>query len=248
MASKKYRDQLCVYCSSRPSETADHIIARQFFLPGRRDKLPKAPSCKRCNNRKSKLEHYLTALLPFGGRHPDAHENLVTAALGRLAKNVPLHRDLRGNQGRMISLENGIYRPTMTLPFESESLSGLFVLITRGLAWYHWKVLFTDEHEIRTLFLSDHGRKLFERLFHMKASQQVKIDLGEGTIRYEGSQLAGCAHSTVWRFQIYGGLLLAGDPNAPQVTSSEIGTLSGPSRILREWGNCSEGGEGQPLF
>lgn len=234
MSSKKYRDKPCVYCSSRPAVTADHVFAREFFLPSIRANLPKVPSCKQCNNEKSTLEHYLTALLPFGGRHSDAHENLATMVPRRLAKNAALWRSLAENQGYVIRLEDGIYQRVMSLAFQSEDLKRLFVLITRGLAWYHWKVLLTEEHRVCALLPSDHGRQLFDRFFRTKALQRVAIDLGKGAVRYEGVQTGSDAQIIAWRFQVYGGLVLAGDPNVPGATTSEIWTFSGPLHILRE--------------
>jgi len=74
--SKRFKNKLCVYCLKNPSTpTGDHIFAREFFMQDRRANLPKVPACKHCNNEKSQLEHYLTAVLPFCGRHPDASGN-----------------------------------------------------------------------------------------------------------------------------------------------------------------------------
>ena len=71
MRSKKFAGELCVYCNSSPAVVPDHVFAREFFLVNQRDKLPQVPACDKCNNEKSHLEHYLTALLPFGGSHAD---------------------------------------------------------------------------------------------------------------------------------------------------------------------------------
>ena len=74
--SKRFKGKICAYCSTRPAVTGDHIFARAFFLEDKRDNLPQAPACAECNGLKSTLEHYLTTVLPFGGRHPGASENL----------------------------------------------------------------------------------------------------------------------------------------------------------------------------
>lgn len=65
--SKKYKGKLCAYCGRADADTADHVFAKEFFLPPHRDNLPKVPTCSRCNGHKSKLEHYAVAVLPFGG-------------------------------------------------------------------------------------------------------------------------------------------------------------------------------------
>jgi hypothetical protein len=43
---------------------------------------------------KSELEHDLTVVLPFGGRHPDAVANVSAMVPGRLRKNARLHKEL----------------------------------------------------------------------------------------------------------------------------------------------------------
>src|SRR5262245_46028730 len=95
MGSKKFRDKLCVYCGVRPSTTqGDHVFARELFADGRTENLPKVPACKPCNDDKSRLEHYLASVLPFGGRHADAKHVLEMDVHRRLVKNVALHKRL----------------------------------------------------------------------------------------------------------------------------------------------------------
>src|SRR5258708_37400431 len=94
MASKKYQNQTCVYGATAVSTTADHVIARQFVREPLRATLPKVPACNNCTNRKAKLEHYLTAVLPFASRGPDASVQLAGPVRDRLARNTKLHREL----------------------------------------------------------------------------------------------------------------------------------------------------------
>ena len=87
---KGYKGVRCVYCQDREAGTADHVIARGFFPEDKRGDLPKVPACSECNNAKSKLEHTLTAIMPFGAQHADASKALEMAE-PRLAKNKKLH-------------------------------------------------------------------------------------------------------------------------------------------------------------
>jgi hypothetical protein len=233
VSSKKYKDKLCVYCSQRKSTAGDHIFSREFFVPSQRGNLPQTPSCEQCNNDKSKIEHYLTAVLPFGGRHADAHENLTALVPGRLANNARLHHHLDKTKSRVWSLESGIYQPTMAVSINPEAIEHLFAFITRGLVWYHWKAYFADEHEIQVFILTDVGRQFFEQhLFSMNAAQRVQVNLGNGTVRYEGIQGVDCQQITVWRFDMYGEVVLRGDPKAPNETCRQIGVLTGPRRTF----------------
>jgi hypothetical protein len=74
--AKGFKGKTCVYCATAPAATMDHVFAREFFLPDRRPNLPKVPACAACNGAKSQLEHYLTAVLPFGGQHADGLAHL----------------------------------------------------------------------------------------------------------------------------------------------------------------------------
>src|SRR5881394_1954463 len=101
--TKRFRGETCVYCArEQAATTGDHVFARQFFLSDDRVDLPKVASCERCNNDKSKLEHYLTTVLPFGGRLATASRILNEMVPGRLAKNARLHRELAANQGSIL--------------------------------------------------------------------------------------------------------------------------------------------------
>lgn len=94
--SKKYKGKTCVYCAvPNSSEDGDHVVSREFFLPEKRANLPIVPACKTCNNTKSKLEHHLTAVMPFGGQHADSNESLSTMVPPRLAKNNKLFSALK---------------------------------------------------------------------------------------------------------------------------------------------------------
>ena len=45
MGSKRFRNKTCVYCGlEQGAHTADHVIARQFFLTSGRDNLPMVPA------------------------------------------------------------------------------------------------------------------------------------------------------------------------------------------------------------
>ncbi|QUN41481.1 hypothetical protein KEH56_18815 (plasmid) [Burkholderia cenocepacia] len=71
MGSKRFRNKTCVYCGlEQGANTADHVIAREFFLLAGRDNLPKVPACQECNTAKSRLEHYVLSVLLMGACIP----------------------------------------------------------------------------------------------------------------------------------------------------------------------------------
>lgn len=233
--SKKFKGELCVYCAERTSDGPDHVFAKKFFLPSDRDGLPQVPACKQCNGEKSKLEHYLATVLPFGGRHESAKANLETMVPQRLERNRKLHRQLTEGTGTVWSEEGeGLLVPAMTLPIEPDHLMSLFALIAGGLIWYHWGVYLTREHSVGVVLLTSSGERLFERyLLGMKSHARVSANLGNGTFVYEGAQGMDCPQLSVWCFSALGGTKLGGDPKVPNVTSSRIGVLTGPACLLR---------------
>lgn len=230
--SKKYKGKLCVYCGTAPSTTADHIIAREFFLNERRGNLPKAPACEKCNREKSVLEHYLTAVLPFGGRHADAIVNLETMIPPRLQRNEKLYSELSSGLAPITDPE-GRDGYANTLPFDSARLEQLFAQIAKGLAWHHWRVLLQPGYSATSAFFMDQGGPIIEAIFSQAAMNRVTVDLGEGTFSYKGLQDAKESESTVWRFSIYGGASFGGDPDLPGQKASQVIAVTGPDVLIQ---------------
>jgi hypothetical protein len=230
---KKHKGKPCAYCFERLSETADHVFAREFFLPGARANLPQVPACSLCNGQKSALEHYLTSVLPFAGRHEGALPNLKNMVPQRLAKNAKLHRTLRDNWGRIWAEEGGIHIRVSTLPLDPTKLQQLFALIVRGLVCFHFGTYLRREDEIPVFFLARAGETYFDRLFSLDVAARVNADLGHGTFCYEGAQDVDCPQITVWRFQIYGGVKFADSQNPGEI-SGRLGAWSGPVPVQAE--------------
>lgn len=207
---KGYKGKPCVYCLEAESADGDHVLSRQFVLPEHRDNLPKVPACKRCNNEKSKLEHYLTAVMPFGGRHEGAGRNLAEQVPGRLGNNGRLRRKLaEGTERFLVSADGGPWEPGMAVPLDGRTLEALFEYMTRGLAFHHWGLLFGREFAVRAAFLGEAARGPFEGLM-AKNAEKVRGNLGGGALEYEGAMAGDGSGLTVWRMSLYGAVV-AGD-------------------------------------
>jgi hypothetical protein len=231
--SKKFKGKTCVYCATlKSSQTGDHVFAKEFFLPNRRSNLPQVPACDRCNNKKSELEHYLTAILPFGGLHADAHTNLEKQVPPRLKKNLKLHRHLANANVHEWINQKGLLLPTIKLPIDSSKLYALFCYIVKGLMWHHWGTILTPNHVVRVGGLTREGENFFQSLFHGNASQRIRNDIGEGTFIYEGVQGIDDPHLSLWNFVAYGGLAVSDDPSMPSEISSRILGITGKREII----------------
>ena len=234
--SKKFKGKLCAYCAKAKSTTDDHVFAREFFMLEDRHNLPKAPACQRCNNEKSKLEHYLTAVLPFAARHDKAAENLKQNVTRRLPENKKLSRELFGTmQPAWIKEESGLFLPAMTINFEGAKLEELLKLMARGLAWHHWKTYVGSDYYATVVFMTDMISLDFQdRVRRWNLANRVVESLGRGTIQYEGVQTADPAELTVWGISMYGGAALSGGKSrdgGPVESSSRWWVITAPPEV-----------------
>jgi len=227
---KGYKGVPCVYCLEREAGTADHVIAREFFPKDERDNLPKVAACAECNNAKSKLEHALTAVMPFGARHDNAASALAMTE-PRLAKNRKLHSALAAGRTYLIrSINGGPWQFEMTVPVDHTNIERLCWFIVKGLAHHHWGVKLGTEHYVRASFLNGAGRHYFDTLFAETALSMVKQDFGNGVFVYAGVQSHDCPEMTLWKMSIFGAEV-CGDRRSPWDRSSTIYGVSAPRAL-----------------
>lgn len=226
--------QPCTYCETGVSTAqGDHVFPRTLFLESRRDDLPKVPACKRCNDEKSRLEHYLTTVLPFGGRHADASVNLEEQVPGRLARNQRLHRELAaGRETIEVAGADGPRTGATAIPFEPQMLFKFTEFVVRGLLWHHWKTRLRPNCGVRVIIPTNAVADTFLQSFSHNARQRVSVDLGEGTIRYEGAQ-GNYPELSVWAMSLYGGVVLSGQSQDPDDQSALLYAMTGANEFLR---------------
>lgn len=241
---KKYRGKVCAYCAKQVGEADDHIFCREFFTVANRASLPKAPACHKCNGAKAELEHYLTAVLPFGGRHADAKTTLEGMMPPRLAKNAKLHRQLAAGSSEVWARTgSGLLVKTMALPFDAAKLEAYFAYAVRGLIWHHWSLYLPEDSFVQPFCITAGGERVIEHQLSLNARARVSESLGNGTIEYRGAQGVDRPDVSVWHFRLYGGILLAGDPRAPNEETTSIGVFTAPRRaaLNAKW-RSGEGG------
>ncbi len=233
--SKKFHNKTCVYCNQRKSiRQGDHVFARKFFLEEERNNLIKVPACDICNNEKSKIEHYLTTVLPFGGRHIDAKTNLSVNVPSRLNKNKKLTRHLEGNRGYLdcdpTTGENG---RTLTLPFDGEKYVKLFEFILKALVWHHWGLYISQDTIVYSTSLSKFGEELFEKhIFSLRCENRIINVLGKNTFRYTGIQIPEDKQTTLWLFEVYNGFVTAEDTSFTKEYSDCTLAMSGDKKTI----------------
>jgi hypothetical protein len=233
--SKKYKGKTCVYCQERPSiRQGDHVFSRELFLESERANLIKVPACDECNNDKSKYEHYLTVLLPFGGLHAQVKEHLGTLVPSRLEKNQKLKRELSDGIKYVVRVgANGNGSRILTVPIEGKIYTGLFEYIVKALSWFHWETYIEKNSIILTTALTDFGKEIFDRhLFSLESKNAVDETLGEDTVKYFGMQAFDNSQISVWKFEIYNGLAVLNSEAEGFHKSTCIGAISGPPQVV----------------
>ncbi|MDN7926932.1 HNH endonuclease [Burkholderia vietnamiensis] len=211
MGSKRFRNKTCVYCGlEQGANTADHVIAREFFLLAGRDNLPKVPACQECNTAKSRLEHYVLSVLLMGGVHPDAIEALATQLGPRLANNDALRRALFvGQRDRLIRQPDGSWATGMSVPFDGEQLAILCCYIALGLAWHHWHLQIAPHAVASANMFTRPGQATFEDLLaRCEAGGRVEHTIGNGVFAYRGVYLRTNPRITLWQMKFFGGVEL----------------------------------------
>jgi hypothetical protein len=236
--SKKYKGKLCVYCQDNPSiNQGDHVFARGLFLEKERHNPIKVPACVECNTDKSFIEHYLVSLLPFGGRHSYAEKTLKSLVPTRLEKNLKLKREL--NEGMKYVWSNnepGISTRNLIIPFDGIRYAELFKYIVKALSWHHWGSYIKSESDILSVSLTKTGEEAFEKfLFSLQSNHKIEEIIGNNTVKYKGMQAVEDNQISIWKFQIYNGVVVSNSEHEGFDKSSCIGVLTGPSKILNSY-------------
>lgn len=233
--SKKFRDKVCVYCRKNNSATADHVFPRELFQTHERDNLPKVPACTECNNAKSRLEHYLTATLPFGATHDNAEMALSVDVSKRLSRNKKLHRELEASYSRnqVPDSKNGT-RNALTISLDFKKLDDLCSYIAIGLMWHHWGKLLPLNCSHKAFTPSEYGLEIIDGLFNTTSNFRIDEVLGDNTIRYKGMLSEVDEGMSVWAIQLLGGITIADSNFSNVFENSFVAVITGSSTTLEK--------------
>jgi len=205
-----------------------------FFPPTNRNDLPKAPSCRKCNDDKGKLEHYLTSVLPFSSDHATALQSQADTVKRRLEKNLALKMELQsGIQPVLIKSSKGFFDETISLPFQPEKIIKYCKYIVKGLSWFEWSVIIPKHYILEVMPLTrDYGIIWFRDLV-LTMSPEFRRDcvIANGGFGYTCTRNIDDAAFSAWHLKFYGNLQIAGQTNDGQIWPIEICVLTGPSTI-----------------
>ncbi|MGJ0486019.1 MAG: HNH endonuclease [Methylomicrobium sp.] len=235
MSSKKYKNKICVYCRESIASTADHVFPREIFQEHQRGNLPKVPACKSCNNEKSRLEHYLLSVLPFGATHGNAHQALSVDVIRRLERNRKLHRKIKAGFGySYIPRQSKILEKRLSITLNSNALHDFVGYVARGLMWHHCERLLPLDCTFRAFTPSPRGLDHVTALFALNSPHRVQVNLGENTVRYKGVMSEVDEGVSVWAVQLFGGITLSTRNHSHIFENSFVAVITGKPSILNK--------------
>ena len=216
------------------TRTGDHVLARSLFMKSRRANLPKVPACAQCNGEKSRIEHYLATILPFGGRHPDAGPNLELMVPGRLEKNVKLQREIGEGRETVQTKDaaGALTTATTSIPLRGDALLNYIGFVVKGLLWHHWKVAIRPGFGVRVTAPTNVVADQFVSVMRKSSALRIGGDLGFGTVTYEGVQGSDYPELSVWTISMYGGILLSDNSNNSDEQSNLLYAITAKDEFL----------------
>lgn len=214
MGSKGYIGKACAYCAREGcSTTADHVVPRAAFLIQDRGNLPQVPACRKCNNEKSKLEHYALATLLVGSRHVEADRYRREMIRPRLARDRRLAREIGLTKPPQWMRINGVLQPMHAVKVDAAKLNTLHAMIVKGLYHHHFgEPLHPDWTAEAQMKHPAHEAAFVAAIADIltRDTEQVEGNLGRGAFVYEGLRSRAHRPFSVWRFAWHGGIRLHG--------------------------------------
>jgi len=195
--------------------------------------LPKVPSCEKCNNEKSQLEHYLLSVLPFGATHKNAHKALSIDVKRRLESNKKLHNKIKGGFGyTQIPVDESHLEERLTVELDSDILHKFIGFIGRGLIYHHSGRYLPLSCSFKSFTPSPTGMKFISGLFTLTSNLRVDIRLGEDTVRYKGIMSEVDDGVSVWVIQLLGGITVADIHQQHIFKNSFVAVITGSPESL----------------
>ncbi|MEA1979348.1 MAG: hypothetical protein U9N54_00035 [candidate division Zixibacteria bacterium] len=195
--------------------------------------LPKVPACVECNNQKSKIEHYLLSVLPFGATHSNAQKALSVDTAKRLTKNRKLHRKLKIEFGyKYVPTKEGCVEKQLTISLDHKILHEFIGFVGRGLIWYHWKKYLPTGCAYKAFTPSPIGLEFLSGLFNLSTSYRVNNQLGDGTVRYKGVMSEIDEGLSIWAIQLLGGMTFSDRKAGHVFSNSFVAMITGFPKTL----------------
>lgn len=228
MASRRFRSKPCAYCATGISTpTGDHVLPRSLVPTELRADLPKVPCCETCNNRKSRTEHYVATVLPFGGRHATARETLE-AVRPRLIKNQRLARELAAGMQDHVTTDGTVGKRLLV---RTEMIEAFADDLVRGLSCHHWGERLTEQGDYFSALLHPEFDEMLSRQLAALNGATVDGDLADGHLLYFAKRAPAEPIFALWRIEFLGGAQFGN--GGPDLASAFWAIAGNPAMVAK---------------
>ena len=155
--------------------------------------------------------------------HHTTHHGIIEDVLN--LKNPSKRTDENGNESRVL-----------TVPFNGDVYTGLFEYIVKALSWFHWGAYIENNSSVLTIALTKHGEEMSEpHQFSRNSKNTIDETLGKDTVKYYGMQAVDNEQITVWKFEVFNGLVVSNSEDEGFHKSTCIGAISGPPKLVDQF-------------
>lgn len=203
----------CIYCGKRDATDPDHVPPKCFFSKPRPSDLITVPSCRKCNNKFSKVDerarNLLTSLDSTEKHSAIKHQiaNKRNCSLGRLKGKSNLIHMLHSIKVVDSFTPGGIYLgKAIAINLDQDVMDIFLKRMARALLFYENKITYFEcyiEWE-KSPSLEEFKRMPINMQQFFKLPCIVRT-IGEKTFQYAGWYLPGVAES-LWILRFYDGI------------------------------------------
>ncbi|WP_369930417.1 HNH endonuclease [Xanthomonas sp. NCPPB 2632] len=207
--SKKYLGKACAYCGA-VANTVDHVFARAMFPIAQRANLIKVPACEACNGEKSRLEHYLSVVVPFGSADESIHEEFLPRFKSRLDKDRVLEREMAESMHTVTA--DGERSELYFTSLREGYLQQYAGWLIRGLMAHHFGLC--GDFYIKSDIVPLEAIPLIDSMFMKLGDAMLVVEDAVPGVSYRGVVAKVNPSSSTWYVVIHGGIRL-GDSRKP---------------------------------
>jgi hypothetical protein len=207
--SKKHLGKPCAYCGA-VATTVDHVFARGMFPVAQRANLVKVPACAKCNGEKSRLEHYLSVVVPFGSADESIHAEFLPRFKSRLDNDRLLEREMASSLRTVVA--DGNLSELYFTSLRDGYLQQYAGWLIRGLMAHHFGL--SGGFSIKSDIIALDAIPLIDTMFANLGTDMLMVEDSAPGVSYRGGVAKADPRSSTWYVVLHGGIRL-GDSRKP---------------------------------
>jgi hypothetical protein len=210
----------CVYCAVAAGSTKDHLIARKYVPISDRVGMPIVPSCKTCNEEKSRLEQQVYPRLVWGrqNRTQDDSDFPVEVIKKIMRGNQKLAGSISSNLNKkLIAADYYNLKYDASLGWDFSELKELSILIAKGLFFLSTNDVVDPTRTNEVKFCTQSEEDVFLRMLNLEqqgvptSRKRVVEAWGNQTFSHESYFAVEPDRSSYCFLSFYGGVPTRGN-------------------------------------